>query len=95
MAEHVSLDGMIQPGGPNEDSDYALLVCGSATLTSALLEQGLVDEVVLAVYPLLLGRGKRCFPDGADPRDLALVSSTATPSGVLLNTYRRVESART
>src|SRR5262249_21681890 len=51
-----------------------LLVCGSTTLTSALLEQGLVDEVVLALYPLLLGRGKRCFSDSAIPRELAFVS---------------------
>lgn len=65
-----------------------LLVCGSASLTSVLLEQGLVDEVVLAVYPLLLGRGKRCFSDSADARELALISTMATPTGVLLNTYR-------
>ena len=189
IAEHISLDGVIQPGGPNEDSDYAhggwtapyrsaagaeavaeaqgkgfdlllgrrtydlwasfwptvkggpfsdslnaatkyvathrpeslgwgpvgdlgadviegirrvkskggpdLIVWGSATLTSALLEQGLVDEVVLAVYPLLLGRGKRCFSDSADARELALVTTKATPSGVLLNTYRHVGSLRT
>jgi dihydrofolate reductase len=189
IAEHISLDGVIQPGGPNEDSEYAhggwtapyrsaagaealaeaqgkgfdlllgrrtydlwasfwpkvkggpfagslnaatkyvathrpdnlewgpvgdlgadvmegvrrvksqagpdLIVWGSATLTSVLLEQGLVDEVVLAVYPVLLGRGKRCFSDSADPRELALVSSKATPTGVLINTYRHVGSLRT
>jgi dihydrofolate reductase len=189
IAEHISLDGVIQPGGPNEDSDYAhggwtapyrsaagaeavaeaqgkgfdlllgrrtydlwasfwpqvkdgpfadslnaatkyvathrpdslgwgpvgdlgadvmegvrrvksqdgpdLIVWGSATLTSVLIEQGLVDEVVLVVYPVLLGRGKRCFSESADPRELALVSSKATPSGVLINTYRHVGSVRT
>jgi dihydrofolate reductase len=72
-----------------------LNVCGSASLTSVLLEQGLVDEVVLAVYPLLLGRGKRCFSDSADAREFALVSTKATPTGVLLNTYRHVGSKRT
>jgi dihydrofolate reductase len=72
-----------------------LLVCGSASLTSVLLEQRLVDEVVLAVCPLLLGRGKRCFSDSADPRDLALVSTKATSTGVLLNIYRHVGSKRT
>jgi dihydrofolate reductase len=72
-----------------------LLVWGSATLTSVLLEQGLVDEVVLMVYPILLGRGKRPFSDSADPRELAFVSSKATPSGVLINTYRHVGSLRT
>jgi len=60
-----------------------------------LVEQGLVDEVALAVYPLLLGRGKRCFSDSADPRDLALVSTKATSTGVLLNIYWHVRSKRT
>lgn len=67
-----------------------LMVCGSASLTTVLLAQGLVDEVVLAVYPLLLGRGKRCFSDRANAREFAFVRSQATPSGVLLNTYRHV-----
>jgi dihydrofolate reductase len=53
-----------------------------------LLDQGLVDEVVLAVYPVLLGRGKRFFSDSVDPRELALVSSQAFPSGNILNTYK-------
>jgi dihydrofolate reductase len=72
-----------------------LIVWGSSTLTSVLLGQGLVDEVVLFVYPVLLGRGKRFFSDSADPRELALVSSKATPTGVLINTYRHIGSLRT
>jgi dihydrofolate reductase len=72
-----------------------LIVWGSSTLTSVLLDQGLVDEVVLLVYPVLLGRGKRFFSDSADPRELALVSTKATPSGVVINTYRHVGSLRT
>jgi dihydrofolate reductase len=72
-----------------------LIVWGSSTLTSMLLEQGLVDEVLLLVYPVLLGRGKRCFSDSAGPRELALVSTKTTPTGVLLNTYRYVGSLRT
>lgn len=71
-----------------------LLVWGSSTLTYVLLEQGLADEVVLIVYPLLLGPGTRFFSDTADPRELALVSTKATPTGVLLNTYRYVGSPR-
>jgi dihydrofolate reductase len=71
-----------------------LLVWGSSTLTSVLLEQGLVDEVVLVVYPVLLGRGKRCFSDSADPREFALVSSKTASTGVLLNTYRHIGSLR-
>jgi len=72
-----------------------LIVWGSSTLTSALLEQGLVEEVVMLFYPVLLGRGKRFFSDSADPRELALVSTKATSSGVLMNTYRHVGSLRT
>ncbi len=65
-----------------------LIVWGSSTLTSVLLDQGLVDEVVLAVYPVLLGRGKRFFSDSVDPRELALVSTTAMPSGIILTAYK-------
>ena len=65
-----------------------LIVWGSSTLTPVLLDQGLVDEVLLLVYPVLLGRGKRFFSDSADPRELALVSTKALPSGVLMNTSR-------
>jgi dihydrofolate reductase len=72
-----------------------LIVWGSSTLTSVLLGQGLVDEVVLFVYPVLLGRGKRILSDRVDARELALVSTKATPSGVLMNTYRHVGSLRT
>ena len=67
-----------------------LIVCGSTTLTSVLFEQGLVDEVLLIVYPVLLGRGKRFFPESADPRGLAFVSTKATPSGLLINIYRHI-----
>ena len=69
-----------------------LIVWGSSTLTSVLLEQGLAEDVVLIVYPVLLGRGKRFFSDSADPRELAFVSTKVTPTGVLLNTYRHVGS---
>ena len=72
-----------------------LIVCGSTTLTSVLFEQGLVDEVVLIVYPVLLGRGKRFFSDSADPRELAFVSTKATPTGVLLSNYRYIGPLQT
>jgi dihydrofolate reductase len=72
-----------------------LIVWGSSTLTPVLFEQGLVDDVVLIVSPVLLGRGKRFFSDSADPRELAFVSSKATPTGVLLNAYRYVGSPQT
>lgn len=72
-----------------------LIVWGSSTLTTILLGQGLVDEVVLIVYPVLLGRGKRFLSDGTDARELALVSTKAMPTGVLMNTYQHVGALRT
>ncbi|RYC23947.1 dihydrofolate reductase family protein [Ciceribacter ferrooxidans] len=71
-----------------------LILWGSSTLPSVLLENDLVDEVLLFVFPILLGRGKRIAPAGADPRSLALVSSKPASSGVLINTYRPVGPLR-
>jgi dihydrofolate reductase len=72
-----------------------LVTWGSSTLTSVLLDRGLVDEVVLLVYPVLLGQGKRFFSDSADPRELALISTKVVASHVLVNTYRYVGALRT
>jgi dihydrofolate reductase len=71
-----------------------LIVWGSSTLTSVLFSDGLVDEVVLTVYPVLLGRGKRMLSDRVDAHELAFVSTKTTPTGVLINTYRSVGSLR-
>ena len=65
-----------------------LVLSGSASLTSLLLDAGLVDEVILIVYPVLLGKGKRLFNDSVDARRLEYVSTLITPTGVLLNTYK-------
>jgi dihydrofolate reductase len=65
-----------------------LILLGSSTLTSTLVEHGLADEVVLIVYPVLLGMGKRFFAEGTPARSLELVDTTTTSSGVILATYR-------
>jgi riboflavin biosynthesis pyrimidine reductase len=65
-----------------------LILWGSSTLTSTLLEHGLADEVVLVVYPVLLGTGKRFFAEGSPARSFALVSTQAMPSGILVTTYK-------
>jgi dihydrofolate reductase len=65
-----------------------LLLWGSSTLTSTLLEHGLADEVVLIVYPVLLGTGKRFFAEGTPPRSFELVSTKAMPSGIIFSSYR-------
>src|SRR6059036_3575859 len=65
-----------------------LILSGSSTLTSTLLEHGLADEVLLVVYPVLLGTGKRFFAEGTPPRSFELVSTKAMPSGIILSTYK-------
>jgi dihydrofolate reductase len=65
-----------------------LILSGSSTLTSPLLEHGLADEVLLVVYPVLLGTGKRVFAEGTPPRSFELVSTKALASGVILSTYK-------
>lgn len=64
-----------------------LVLCGSSTLTSPLLEHGLADEVVLIVYPIVLGTGKRFVADGTPGRSLELAETAATPSGVVITRY--------
>ena len=68
--------------GPN------LILSGSSTLTSTLLEHSLADEVLLVVYPVLLGTGKRIFAEGTPPRSFELVSTKGLPSGVIFSTYK-------
>lgn len=65
-----------------------LIVSGSSTLTSALLEHELADELILLVDPVLLGKGKRLFAEGTPPRAFELVSTLTTPSGIVANTYQ-------
>jgi dihydrofolate reductase len=68
----------------------ALQVMGSASLAAQLIAHGLVDEYRLMVEPILLGGGKRLFPDDGAARALELVSATTTATGVLICTYRPV-----
>jgi dihydrofolate reductase len=65
-----------------------LLVEGSSRLAQALIKHGLVDELRLMVFPIILGAGKRLFPDSVgEPATLALTESTTLDSGILLLTY--------
>ena len=48
----------------------------------------MADEVVLVVYPALLGTGKRFFAEGTPARSFELVSTKAFPSGIIFNRYK-------
>jgi serine phosphatase RsbU (regulator of sigma subunit) len=67
-----------------------IIVPGSPTLISVLLEHGLADEVVLLVNPIALGKGKRFFEGGTLPRSFALGNSKALSSGILVNVYKLI-----
>jgi len=70
-----------KPGGE-------LQVHGSGALVRWLLENDLVDEMVLFVCPVIVGQGKRLFPENGPDAALDLVDSRSTPNGVTIQTYR-------
>ena len=67
-----------------------LAILGSGELIQSLRRRNLIDEYVLLIHPLVLGRGRRLFPDGAFPAELRLVNSMTTTTGVIIATYRPV-----
>lgn len=69
------------------EADGVLGVTGSISVVHQLLAAGLVDELRLFVFPVLMGTGRRLAPEGLRT-DLTLASSTAFRSGVVLQTYR-------
>src|SRR5204862_2672925 len=75
-----------------ERTDGVILVAGSGTLVATLLGADLVDELRLMVFPTVLGRGKRFFPDGIDRLKLRLAESRQVGSdGVQIQIYQRAE----
>ena len=75
-----------------ERTDGVILVAGSGTLVRTLLEADLVDELRLMVFPTVLGRGKRLFPDGIDRLRLELAETKPVgPDGVQIQIYGRAE----
>lgn len=64
-----------------------LQVIGSGNLAASLMRLGMVDELRLMIHPLVLGSGKRLFPDGLPRIPLRLLDSKTTSTGVLIVTY--------
>jgi len=64
-----------------------LLTQGSTEFLKTLLANGLVDEFNVSIFPVILGKGKRLFGDGSQPTGLKLVSSQASPSGIVITRY--------
>jgi dihydrofolate reductase len=88
----ISGDAVAGVSKLKDETNGNILVAGSGTLVQTLLGADLIDELRLMVFPTVLGRGKRLFPDGIDRLKLKLAESRAVgPDGVLVQVYRRAE----
>ncbi len=86
----ISRDVVEQLRKLRNDTDGSILVSGSGTLVETLLGADLVDELRLMVFPTVLGRGRRVFPDGIDRLKFTLVEGrTVGPDGVQVQVLRR------
>lgn len=70
-------------------------VWGSSELVQLLLAHDLVDELRLKIHPLLLGKGKRLFNDGAVPGAFTLTETIVTSTGVIIAAYKRAGEVQT
>jgi dihydrofolate reductase len=71
-----------------QEHEKTLVIFGSGMLVQSLMRRDLIDEFVLQIHPLVLGTGRRLFPDGSPRANLRLVDAVTTPTGVILATYR-------
>ncbi|MFD1933087.1 dihydrofolate reductase family protein [Nonomuraea mangrovi] len=71
-----------------------LLVYGSADLVNYLIKHGLVDELKLLVHPVVVGPGKRLFPDGVDSTTWTLAATSTFGSGTIVLEYRPAAGQR-
>lgn len=67
-----------------------IAVIGSGDLVRSLAARGLVDEYTLLVHPLVLGSGRRLFPESGPPANLRLIDSVPTETGVVIVTYEQM-----
>ncbi|MDB5167278.1 MAG: dihydrofolate reductase [Candidatus Saccharibacteria bacterium] len=91
----VFLEGLadIEKLKNSEGSD--IQVHGSGELIQLLLQNDLVDELWLKIFPLTLGTGKKLFDGGAIPAAFTLAENSVTPSGVIFANYKRAGKVKT
>jgi dihydrofolate reductase len=71
----------------SEGSD--IQVWGSSELTHLLLENSLVDELHLRIFPVILGKGKKLFDNGSVPTAFTLTENVVTSKGIIIAHYKR------
>jgi dihydrofolate reductase len=71
-----------------QEKDGNIVVHGSVQLVQALIEHGLVDELRLMVFPVVLGSGKRLFGETSDKHKLRLTDSKVVGDGVTILVYQ-------
>jgi dihydrofolate reductase len=71
-----------------KEHDKTLVIFGSGVLVQSLMRRDLIDEYVLQIHPLVLGKGRRLFSDGSPLTNFSLVDSVTTGTGVIIATYR-------
>lgn len=76
-------------GTLRQDIDGMILIAGSGRLVQCLLAHGLVDELRLMVFPVVLGSGRRLFADTDEKLALTLAASQTVGDGVAILTYQR------
>jgi dihydrofolate reductase len=79
--------------GLRKELEKDVVVLGSGDLVQTLVRHGLVDRFMLLIHPLILGEGRRLFPEGLPRRALRLEDSTTTTAGVIVATYAPEEDA--
>jgi dihydrofolate reductase len=90
---NTTVIGVDDLAGLKDRHERDIVVHGSATLVRGLADRGLVDELRLMVYPVVLGAGKRLFGETAAPVRLELEESRPVgPDGVVILTYRPAET---
>jgi dihydrofolate reductase len=70
-----------------KQDDRTLVIFGSGTLVHSLMRRKLIDEFVLQIHPIVLGKGRRLFSDGSSFTNFSLVDSVTVPTGVIIATY--------
>lgn len=94
-SEFISGDVVEQIKALKQTDGPDLQVHGSGELIQTLLQNDLIDELWLKIFPVTLGMGRRLFADGTAPAAYELVEAKSTPSGVVIAAFKRMGDVQT